>query len=74
MTFYEWLRKQTTRTDAVGLFARYAMKDKFFPREMCKLCVFLQRYEGLPEQRKLVIVAHREWRQMRAQQKRGRVA
>ena len=67
MTFYRWLQRQKERTDAVGEFARYAIKDKLFPRECRALHLFLLRYEGLPERRTGVKAAHREWRRWRAQ-------
>lgn len=65
MTFYDWLGRQTGRDDAVGAFARYAVKDRVFPREINKLVWLLSRYEGMPEQREGVKIAHREWRKAR---------
>jgi hypothetical protein len=65
-TFFTWLSKQTSRQDAVGAFARYAIKDKVFPRAKWQLFYFLARYEGMPEQRRGVKLAHREWRKSRA--------
>ena len=67
MTFFAWLGRQTVRQDAVGTFARYAVKDRLFPREARKLVLFLLRYEGMPEQRAGVKLAHREWRRVRKQ-------
>jgi hypothetical protein len=65
MMFYAWLQKQTDRKDDVGLFARYAMRDKVFPRTRNQLFYFLHRYEGMPEQRRCVKQAHAEWRKVR---------
>lgn len=66
MSFFKWLVEQTGRQDGVGAFARYAVRDKVFPGERSnRLGVFLSRYEGMPEQREAVKVAHREWRQTR---------
>lgn len=65
MTFYAWLCGQTARTDEVGAFARYAVKDRLFPKEARKLVLFLLRYEGMPVQRGAAKLAHREWRKMR---------
>ena len=63
-TFYQWLCLQAERQDAIGVFARYAIKDRIFPREARRLNLFLQRYERMPEQREGVKLAHREWRQI----------
>lgn len=68
MTFYAWLGRQTPRTDEVGAFARYAVRDKLFPRGARKLVLFLSRYEGMPTQREGVKLAHREWRRWRKEQ------
>lgn len=65
LTFYEWLSQQLTRPDGTGAFARYAVKDKLFPRKARHLYLFLLRYEGLPDQRQAVKKAHAEWRQAR---------
>lgn len=65
MTFYAWLGQQVERQDDVGAFARYAVRDKIFPRQARKLVLFLTRYEGMPDKREAVKVAHREWRQRR---------
>lgn len=65
LTFFNWLGRQTARADDVGAFARYAVKDRLFPRGARKLVLFLLRYEGMPEQREAVKVAHREWRRSR---------
>lgn len=62
MTFFMWLGHQTDRQDAVGTFARYAIRDRVFPRDSRELHLFLSRYEGMPVQRAAVKVAHREWR------------
>lgn len=61
-TFYEWLGQQAERQDDVGAFARSALRDRVFPREVNKLGLLLSRYDGLPERRELVKIAHREWR------------
>lgn len=63
--FFSWLRAQVDRPDDVGAFARYAVKDKIFPRHARQLHLFLLRYEGLPEPREGVKLAHREWRRTR---------
>jgi hypothetical protein len=64
MTFSAWLGQQTARTDDIGIFARYAVKDKVFPkRDALYLC--LLRYEGMPAQRRGVKLAHREYRRWR---------
>ncbi len=65
MTFYAWLARQVERTDDVGDFARYAVKDRLFPRDARKLVLFLMRYEGMREQRNGAKLAHREWRMHR---------
>lgn len=65
MTFFIWLTHQSERQDSVGAFARYAAKDKAFPRHAWRLCIFLSRYEGMPVQRAEVKQAHREWRRSR---------
>ena len=65
MTFFSWLGRQTARTDDIGAFARYAAKDRLFPKGARKLVLFLMRYEGMPEQRSGVKLAHREWRQFK---------
>lgn len=65
-SFYAWLSRQTERQDPVGAFARYAAKDKILARlPDVDLHVLLSRFDGLPEQREMVKVAHREWRQQR---------
>ena len=64
-TFFGWLGQQVERQDEVGVFARYAVRDKIFPRQARKLNLFLLRYQGMPEQREGVKVAHRAWRQSR---------
>lgn len=61
-TFFRWLSQQVERRDHIGVFARYAVADKVFPRKATKLHLFLLRYEGMPEQRRLAKLAHREWR------------
>lgn len=61
-SFYDWLAQQAQRSDSVGIFSRYALKDIFFPRRARHLHIFLLRYEGLPEQREGVKKAHAEWR------------
>jgi hypothetical protein len=65
VTFYAWLCQQVDRTDDVGTFARFAVKDRIFPRPARKLNLFLQRYEGMPVQRAGAKLAHREWRKAR---------
>ncbi len=65
MTFYAWLCQQAERNDDVGAFARYAAKDRIFPRHARKLNLFLLRYDGMPEQRSGAKLAHREWRRSR---------
>lgn len=65
LTFFEWLRHQTERDDAVGTIARYAVKDKIFPQSARKLNIFLLRYEYQPEQREQIKIAHREWRRLK---------
>ncbi len=65
ITFYQWLCEQVQRDDDVGAFARYAAKDRLFPRDGRKLVLFLLRYQGMPEQRKGVTLAHREWRKLK---------
>lgn len=65
LTFYAWLRQQDGRQDVVGAFARYAVRDRLFPQHARKLVMFLIRYEGMPEQREAVKIAHREWRNAR---------
>lgn len=60
--FFDWLTSQIQRNDSVGNFARYAIKDKLFPRHGRRLYIFLLRYEGLPELRNLAKKAHAEWR------------
>lgn len=70
MSFFDWLSQQVTRTDRIGIFARYAVADKVFPRSAWRLGLFLLRYEGMPEQRAGVKLAHREWRQCRQQGRR----
>lgn len=64
-TFFSWLGRQVERQDEVGAFARFAVRDKVFPRRGRKLVLFLQRYEGMPEQRAGAKAAHREWRRAR---------
>lgn len=64
-SFLLWLGQQTDRTDAVGSFAKYAMRDKVIPQQS-RLYYFLLRYEGMPEQREGVKRAHAEWRRVRA--------
>lgn len=68
MSFYEWLVSQAVRDDGVGVFARFAVNDKVFPRKARRLHLFLLRYEGMPEQRNGAKVAHREWRKSRKEQ------
>lgn len=65
MTFFVWLGHQVERRDSVGAFARYAVKDKVFPRLEWRLYYFLLRYEGMPSQRAGAKIAHREWRRAR---------
>jgi hypothetical protein len=62
MTFFEWLGQQTQRKDAVGKFAAAARKDRFFPRPLRRLCLFLIYYQHQPEMRDLVKLAHRDYR------------
>lgn len=61
-TFYGWLSRQVERQDRIGVFARYAVKDRVFPRTKSQLFLILLRYEGMPEQREAAKLAHREWR------------
>lgn len=68
-TFYMWLSQQTERRDAVGVFARFAVRDRVFPRDNSRLHICLSRYEGMPEQRNGVKLAHREWRRTRRERK-----
>lgn len=66
MTFFAWLDQQVGRQDDIGAFARYAVKDRIFPRNGSRLNLFLARYEGMPERRNAVKLAHREWRRVRS--------
>lgn len=68
MTFFRWLSRQTTRADAVGVFARFVVKDPIFPQQARHLYLFLLRYEHMPEQREGAKRAHAEWRRMRRDQ------
>lgn len=70
LTFYGWLCLQTERPDAVGVLARYAVKDKIFPREGRKLSLFLNRFEHQKERRDAVKVSHAEWRKTRRKSSR----
>ncbi len=75
MPFVDWLRLQISRTDPVGLFARYALKDKIFPKDKAhRLYSLLLRYEHMPEQRKGAKLAHAEWRKIKKQRKEEDVA
>lgn len=74
LSFYDWLGLQTERQDRVGVFARYALKDKIFPRQAHRLHLFLLRYERHPEQRDGVKRAHREWRKARKPAVGGKAA
>ena len=71
MPFLEWLEIQLVRTDPIGAFARYALKqDKIFPREKChRLHILLLRYEHMPVQRTGAKLAHAEWRRARRQER-----
>jgi hypothetical protein len=61
-SFYAWLERQQERTDAVGEYARRAMRNVRYPRSS-RLYVLL-KYE--PEPSRLVLKkAHREWRDVR---------
>lgn len=60
--FYAWLITQQTREDDLGRFARAAAIDPHFPRRSRQLSIFLTYYAQLPEHRRLVKWAHREWR------------
>ena len=65
-SFYSWLSRQIERQDDVGAFARYAARDKILARlPDVDLHVLLARFEGMPEQREAVKIAHREWRRQR---------
>lgn len=64
-SFFSWLGQQTDRQDRIGTFARYAVADRVFPRHSARLHLFLLRYEGMPEHRAAVKLAHREWRRIR---------
>jgi uncharacterized protein YozE (UPF0346 family) len=70
-SFFLWLADQKSRNngDEVGRLAREALKDKTFPRKARKLLLFLHYYEAEPQNREAVKLAHREWRQLRAQTK-----
>lgn len=70
LSFFEWLGQQAGRQDACGAFARFAVRDRIFPRQARRLNLFLQRYEHMPEQRAGVKLAHREWRELRAEASR----
>jgi hypothetical protein len=65
MTFFEWLGQQVERQDDVGAFARYAVRDRAFPRHVRRLGDILLRYEGMPIQRIGAKRAHRAWRKER---------
>lgn len=65
MTFFTWLGQQVERQDDIGVFARYAVRDKVFPRNADKLNLLLLRYQGMPEQRAGAKIAHAEWRRVR---------
>lgn len=69
MLFFAWLGQQAERRDRVGVFARYAVADKAFPRHTWRLYIILQRYDGLPDQRDGAKLAHKEWRQWRKAQR-----
>lgn len=68
MTFYAWLSRQTARQDAVGALARFAVKDRVFPREVRKLVILMKRFEGRPEFQASVKIAHAEWRRWSGRQ------
>lgn len=65
LPFFAWLGQQADRHDPVGAFARYAVRDKIFPRTTNRLHLVLLRYEHLPAQREGAKAAHREWRRSR---------
>lgn len=64
MQFYRWLLAQRGRGDTVGDLARFAARDKLFPRDS-RLHVILLRCDGTPH-RNAAKLAHREWRSVRA--------
>lgn len=65
MTFYPWLARQAGRADAVGAFARAAVKDPIYPRYADALGTILRRYEHDHEHREMAKHAHRAWRRER---------
>lgn len=69
-TFYGWLCLQTERTDTVGVLARFAVKDKIFPRQGRKLSLFLQRFDHTRDLRDAVKLSHAEWRKLRRKRAR----
>lgn len=73
-TFFAWLSQQISRSDPIGVFARYAVKDKIFPKTAKHLYLYLLRYEGLPAQREGVKLAHAEWRKTRRRKSEGAAA
>jgi YozE SAM-like fold len=70
--FFSWLSLQVHRTGDVGGFARWAQRDRFFPREVSQLSVLLLYVEGRSSgdlQRGGLKKAHREWRKSRTARK-----
>jgi len=65
VSFFTWLGAQDERQDAVGAFARLALRDRVCPKHSNRLHLFLLRYEHLPEHRSGIKAAHREWRAAR---------
>jgi hypothetical protein len=72
--FFDWLSRQSSRNDDVGAFARYALKDKLFPRRKKHLYYVLLRYEGLPALRTQAKRAHAEYRAARKSAIHGAVS
>jgi len=60
--FYDWLSAQQERDDAVGNYARLAVRNVRFPRSS-RLWVLL-KYER-NEHRDALKLSHREWRKAR---------
>lgn len=63
--FYDWLSAQSARTDDVGRFAIFATGDRTFPRRSHRLYILLRYCGGNTELRRLVKLAHAEWRHVR---------
>lgn len=65
MTFSIWLATQRSRPDDIGRFAHLALTDPTYPLKSNQLSVFLTYYSEVPELRRIVKRAHREWRAVR---------